>query len=76
MRFRLVSARKKTRVLIMVSKISHCLTDLLHRQRVNSLPIEIVAVVSNHTDLRPLVDFYGIPFHHLPVAGAGGKEAA
>ena len=67
MRFRLVNARKKTRVLIMVSKVSHCLTDLLHRQRVNSLPIEIVAVVSNHTDLQPLVDFYGIPFHHVPV---------
>lgn len=67
MRFRLVNARKKTRVLIMVSKISHCLTDLLHRTRVGQLPIEIAAVVSNHTDLEPLVDFYGIPFHHVPV---------
>ena len=67
MRFRLVDARKKTRVLVMVSKISHCLADLLHRAHVGSLPVEIVAVVSNHTDLRPLVDFYGVPFHHVPV---------
>ena len=67
MRFRLVDARHKTRVLVMVSKISHCLVNLLHRARVGSLPIEIVGVVSNHTDLQPLVDFYGVPFHHVPV---------
>lgn len=67
MDFRLVDARKKTRVLVMVSKISHCLVDLLHRAHVGSLPVEIVAVVSNHTDLRPLVDLYEVPFHHVPV---------
>ncbi|RLZ03903.1 formyltetrahydrofolate deformylase [Kocuria tytonicola] len=75
MRFRLVDARRKTRVLVMVSKISHCLADLLHRAHVGSLPVEIVAVVSNHTDLRPLVDFYGIPFHHVPVSKDTKREA-
>ena len=75
MRFRLVDARKKTRVLVMVSKISHCLADLLHRAHVGSLPVEIVAVVSNHTDLRPLVDFYDVPFHHVPVTKDTKREA-
>ena len=75
MRFRLVDAHKKTRVLVMVSKISHCLADLLHRAHVGSLPVEIVAVVSNHTDLRPLVDFYGVPFHHVPVTKGTKREA-
>ncbi|WP_235146644.1 formyltetrahydrofolate deformylase [Amycolatopsis echigonensis] len=56
------------RLLVMVSKQGHCLNDLLHRVRTGSLRAEIVAVVSNHEDLRPLVDWHGIPFHHVPVA--------
>ena len=75
MRFRLVDAHTKTRVLVMVSRSSHCLVDLLHRAHVGLLPVEIVAVVSNHTDLRPLVDFYGIPFHHVPVTKDTKRDA-
>lgn len=67
MDFRLVNARTKTRVLIMVSKVSHCLQDVLHRMHVGLLPIEVVAVVSNHRDLQPLAEFYGVAFHYIPV---------
>lgn len=55
------------RVVIAVSKGSHCLNDLLHRWRTKTLPVEIAAVVSNHDTLRPLVEWHGLPFHHLPV---------
>lgn len=57
----------KQRVLIMVSKYDHCLHDLLYRYRNGTLNIEIPLVVSNHPDVKELVDFYGIPFLHLPV---------
>ncbi len=55
------------RVLILVSKAGHCLNDLLHRQRSGQLGIDIAAVASNHPDLRPLTQNYGIDYHHLPV---------
>jgi formyltetrahydrofolate deformylase len=55
------------RMLVLVSRQGHCLNDLLHRVRTGSLPAEIVAVVSNHEDFRELVEWHGIPFHHVPV---------
>lgn len=55
------------RLLVMVSKQGHCLNDLLHRVRTGSLSAEIVAIVSNHDDLRELVEWHRIPFHHVPV---------
>lgn len=57
----------KRRVLIMVSKFEHCLNDLLFRARIGELPIDIVAVVSNHPDHRGIVEWHGIPFFHVPV---------
>ncbi|MDI9580273.1 MAG: formyltetrahydrofolate deformylase [Thermobispora sp.] len=67
MEFELFDRSVKTRVLVLVSKLGHCLNDLLYRVRSGLLPIEIVAVVSNHPDLRPLTQSYGIDYHHLPV---------
>ncbi|MFD7639814.1 formyltetrahydrofolate deformylase [Kitasatospora sp. NPDC059795] len=58
---------ERMRVLLMVSKFGHCLNDLLFRTRIGALPVEIVGVVSNHTDFRELTESYGVPFHHLPV---------
>jgi formyltetrahydrofolate deformylase len=58
----------RPRVLVMVSKLGHCLNDLLYRVRSGLLDVEIVAVVSNHPDLRPLTQSYGIDYHHLPVS--------
>jgi formyltetrahydrofolate deformylase len=58
---------RKARVLIMVSKFDHCLIDLLYRQRIGELNIEVPAVISNHRDTYKLVASHDIPFHHLPV---------
>lgn len=55
------------KTLVMVSKYDHCLDDLLYRQRKGELNMEITAVVSNHQDLRPMVEREGIRFIHLPV---------
>ncbi len=60
-------ARRKERVLIMVSRFDHCLNDLLYRYRTGDLRIDIPAIVSNHPDLAPLAEWHGVPFHHLPV---------
>lgn len=60
--------QRPTRVLIMVSKADHCLRDLLAQWRHKDLAMDIVAVVSNHADLAPLVVAEGLPFHHLPVS--------
>ncbi|WP_240137752.1 formyltetrahydrofolate deformylase [Streptomyces sp. MUM 178J] len=60
-------AEERMRIILMVSKFGHCLNDLLFRSRTGALPVEIAAVVSNHTDFAELVSSYGIPFHHIPV---------
>ena len=62
--------QRKTRLLVLVSRFDHCLNDLLYRHRTGALPVEIVAVVSNHPDLKPLADAHGVPFHHWPVTPA------
>ena len=71
-------AGHRPRVLVAVSKGSHCLNDLLHRWRTDALPVEIAGVVSNHDTLRPLVEWHGLPWHHLPVDDAtrGAQETA
>lgn len=68
MRLSLRDTRQKRRVLVLVSKLDHCLVDLLYRQRIGELDMDIVGVVSNHAlaDLA-LPDLGTIPFHHLPV---------
>ncbi len=67
------NAGVKARVLILVSKQLHCLNDLLHRYRTGQLAMEIPAVISNHPDARGIVEWHGIPFHHLPIEP--GKKA-
>ncbi|WP_239521322.1 formyltetrahydrofolate deformylase [Blastococcus saxobsidens] len=63
------------RLLVMVSRHDHCLNDLLHRMRTGALPAQIVAVVSNHDDLRELVEWHGVPFHHVPVTAETKSQA-
>lgn len=75
MNWQLHDAHRKPRVMLMVSKIGHCLNDLLFRYRSGLLPVEIPAIVSNHTDFYQLAASYNIPFHHLPLA-TGAPEAA
>ena len=75
MQWQLHDACKKPRLMLMVSKIGHCLNDLLFRYKSGLLPVEISAIVSNHTDFYQLAASYNIPFHHLPLAAGASKEA-
>ncbi|MCV6574457.1 MAG: formyltetrahydrofolate deformylase [Cohaesibacter sp.] len=60
-------AGKKLPTILMVSKFDHCLMDILYRVQTETLPLDIVAVVSNHANSRPDVERLGIPYHLLPV---------
>lgn len=75
MTWQLHDAQKKPRVMLMVSKIGHCLNDLLFRYKSGLLQVEIPAIVSNHTDFYQLAASYNIPFHHLPLAQGASEEA-
>jgi formyltetrahydrofolate deformylase len=66
---------QRPRVLLMVSQHGHCLNDLLYRWKSGQLALDIPAVVSNHRTHEKLVESYGLPFHHLPLA-AGADAAA
>jgi formyltetrahydrofolate deformylase len=66
---------ERTRVLLLVSKFGHCLNDLLFRASTGALPVDVVGVVSNHTDFQDLAASYRIPFHHIPVTAATKAEA-
>jgi len=65
MEFELTPPNYRSKVVIMVSKADHCLNDLLYRQRIGQLPMDVVAVVSNHPDLLPLARWHDIPYYHL-----------
>jgi formyltetrahydrofolate deformylase len=67
MRWRLVYSAAKPAVAIFVSQYQHCLLDLLYRHQVGELHCRIPLIISNHPEARPLADFYGIPFHHIPM---------
>ncbi|MZR30720.1 formyltetrahydrofolate deformylase [Sneathiella litorea] len=67
--------REKMKVVIMVSRFGHCLNDLLYRVRIGALPIEIVAVVSNHMEYQKAVVNADIPFHCIKVTKENKSEA-
>ncbi|MBW6418478.1 formyltetrahydrofolate deformylase [Celeribacter sp. PS-C1] len=65
----------KMKVVIMVSRFGHCLNDLLYRVRIGALPVEIVAVISNHMDYQKVVVNNDIPFHCIKVTKENKPEA-
>lgn len=67
MQWQLTEPNHRTRVAIMVSKYDHCLNDLLYRYRTGELAIDIPVIISNHPDLKPLAQWHGIPYYHLPI---------
>ncbi|KAL1600612.1 hypothetical protein SLS60_006998 [Paraconiothyrium brasiliense] len=67
MDYQVRAVQEKPKVLLMVSKIGHCLNDLLFRVKSGQLKIEVPLIVSNHPEFKELAESYGIPFHHLPV---------
>ena len=77
MDWQLHDARRRARLLVLVSKQGHCLNDLLFRAHSRQLRVDIAAVVSNHDDFAPLAASYGVPFHVLPVdPGNRGEQEA
>jgi formyltetrahydrofolate deformylase len=75
MTWRMLEASERQRVLIMVSKYAHCLNELLFRNSIGDLNLDVVAVVSNHPDLGRLADHYRAPFIHIPVMPETKAEA-
>ena len=75
MRWDLHNANERMPTVIMVSKLGHCLNDLLFRYRSLLLPLDIRAIVSNHRDFYQLAASYDIPFHHIPVTAATKERA-
>jgi formyltetrahydrofolate deformylase len=69
---------QRPRLLVAVSKGSHCLNDLLYRWQTGALPAEIAGVVSNHEYLRGLTERHGVAFHYFPVddEGRDAQESA
>ena len=65
----------RMKVVIMVSRFGHCLNDLLYRWRIGALPIDIVAVISNHMEYQKVVVNHDIAFHCIPVTKANKAQA-
>jgi formyltetrahydrofolate deformylase len=69
MEFKMRARADRQRVLLLVSKFDHCLSDLLYRWRIDELHMELVGIVSNHGRENFVHhDFGDVPFHHLPIA--------
>lgn len=75
MQFTIHNEIEKMKVVIMVSRFGHCLNDLLYRVRIGALPVEIVAVISNHMDYQKDVVNSDIPFHCIRVTKENKVEA-
>jgi formyltetrahydrofolate deformylase len=71
---RLNDLRIKPRVLILVSKFGHCLNDLLYRNEIGHLPMDLVGVVSNHEAMRRRVEAEDVPYIHMPVTPQTKKQ--
>ncbi|HEY2683297.1 MAG TPA: formyltetrahydrofolate deformylase [Steroidobacteraceae bacterium] len=67
MQWALHDGTHRMRVLIMVSKLDHCLEDLLYRLRTGELRMQITGIVSNHLDMQPIAARHDIPYVHLPI---------
>lgn len=65
------------KVMILTSRFDHCLADLLYRWRIDELPMQVTAIVSNHPrDMIGHVDLGDLPFHHLPMSGDKASQEA
>ena len=73
MTWRLDVVGRPVRTLLLASTATHCVNDLLYRQRSGHLPIDVPLILSNHETVRDIADFYGIPFEHRAIAGPDDK---
>lgn len=74
MNFDLYFSDVKPRMALFVSKMSHCLFDILSRYSMGELNVEIPFIVSNHSDLEWIGEKFGIPFHVFPITKENKKE--
>lgn len=74
MEWSLCDLHRRIKVVIAVSKWGHCLNNLLNSWKRGSLAVDIVGVVSNHEDMRELVEWYGVPYYFLPVGPDNKSE--
>jgi formyltetrahydrofolate deformylase len=72
--WRISFAGKNLRVAIFVSKFDHCLQELLWRQRLGEFNVDIPVIISNHRDLEPLAQRYGIAYHVFPITKENKQE--
>ncbi|WP_373230169.1 formyltetrahydrofolate deformylase [Cohnella sp.] len=75
MRWSIFRAVRRKRIAIFVSKEDHCLLELLWQWQAGDLDADISMVISNHNDMRGLVESFGIPYHHVPVTAETKLEA-
>ncbi|PUA39862.1 formyltetrahydrofolate deformylase [Paenibacillus elgii] len=75
MKWSITRASRKKRLAIFVSKEDHCLLELLWHWQSGDLDADIAMVISNHDDMRGLVEPLGIPYHHIPVTPDTKAEA-
>ncbi|WP_339805910.1 formyltetrahydrofolate deformylase [uncultured Marinobacter sp.] len=75
MRWHIADSAAPKKVVLMCSKESHCVADLLHRWHSKELNVDIAAVISNHEDLRRMVEWHDIPYHCVPVNRENKAEA-
>ena len=73
MTWRLDTVGRQVRTLILASTATHCVNDLLYRQRGGQLPIEVPLILSNHETVRDIADFYGVPFEHRAISSTEQK---
>lgn len=75
MEWQLVDSNVKRKVVILASHASHCIADILHRWHSGELDCDIPCVISNHENLRSMVEWHGIPFEYVPVTPETKVEA-
>lgn len=75
MDFAFHTSDRKMKIIIMVSRFGHCLNDLLYRWRIGALPVDIVAVISNHMDYQKVVVNHDLPFHCIKVTKENKPQA-
>ena len=74
MSYKVYFSNNVPRMAVFVSKMGHCLYDILSRYALGEWQVEIPIVISNHEDMRPVAEKFGIPYHHIPVTAANREE--
>jgi formyltetrahydrofolate deformylase len=74
MEWKITDRRVAKRVVLLVSKFDHCLSDILHRRRNGEYHIEIPSIISNHPDCAELSAMHGVDYHHVPIRKENKSE--